>query len=194
MCPARRGAEFESVRVGFGASSAAGWEVVRRRSHPALCRDGAVPLPRPLPLKDQYLYGITISFCGNCHERRIFENMKKMTTRQMAADSMLAAMCAEGQACPGGRVEPSPKGAPRSGDTEPALPGRPFQRAMRRQAAARRRRCRSAAYASRGVRQSRHLSGRSLSMRSIRLISSSRMASNGLPLGRAEKGPFYPRA
>ena len=38
--------------------------------------------------------------------------------------------------------------------------------------------------ASRGVRQFRHLSGRSLSMRSIRLISSSRMASNGLPLGR----------
>ena len=38
--------------------------------------------------------------------------------------------------------------------------------------------------ASRGVRQFRHLSGRSLSMRSIRLISSSRMASNALPLGR----------
>ena len=93
-------------------------------------------------------------------------------------------MCAEGQACPGGRVEPSPQGAPRSGEAEPALPGRPFQRAMRRQAAARRWRCRSAVNASRGVRQSRHLSGRSLSMRSIRLISPSRMASNGLPLGR----------
>ena len=39
-------------------------------------------------------------------------------------------------------------------------------------------------YASRGVRQFRHLSGRSLSMRSIRLISSSMMASNVLPLGR----------
>ena len=52
-------------------------------------------------------------------------------------------MRAEGQACPGGRAEPSPQGAPRSGEAEPALPGRPFQRAMRRQAAARRWRCRS---------------------------------------------------
>ena len=39
-------------------------------------------------------------------------------------------------------MEPSPQGAPRSGEAEPALPGRPFQRAMRRQAAARRWRCR----------------------------------------------------
>ena len=81
-------------------------------------------------------------------------------------------------------MELSPQGASRSGEAEPALPGRPVQREMRRQAAARMWRCRSAVNASRGVRQFKHLSGRSLSMRSIRLISSSRMASNGLPLGR----------
>ena len=32
-------------------------------------------------------------------------------------------MCAEGQACPGGRAEPSPQGAPRSGEAEPASSG-----------------------------------------------------------------------
>ena len=61
-------------------------------------------------------------------------------------------------------MELSPQGASRSGEAEPALPGRPVQREMRRQAAARMWRCRSAVNASRGVRQFRHVSGRSLSM------------------------------
>ena len=81
-------------------------------------------------------------------------------------------------------MELSPQEASRSGEAKPALPGRPVQREIRRQAAARMWRCMSDVNASRGVRQFRHLSGRPLSMRSIRLISSSRMASNGLPLGR----------
>ena len=76
-----------------------------------------------------------------------------------------------------------PEGAPRSGEAEADLTGRPCQRVTRTQAASR---CRfkSAMKASRGIRQLRHFIERSFSIRSMRLISSSRMSSNGLPFGR----------
>lgn len=68
-----------SVRVEHGASSADGWEVATGRK-----RSAAVPCSRPLPLKEKLLLWRL--------SRKEYFTLK--TTKQMAANAMLAAMCA----------------------------------------------------------------------------------------------------